>query len=400
MIAAGYLPYPFSEGLCNGKLVYALTEAGHHVDVISRVDDGETYSSEWTAPWDVLQPDTYLMEYPLGSKIARLWDVLYSGFKLGVGPRNGVRWVRRAYEKAEKLISEKKYDAVLTRSPNDLTHVVGYKLKKRYGIKWIANWNDPADTIWPGAYKHILSKSKERKLRKFETLMFEYADVTTFPSASLRDHFIENFPILRQKLVEVIPHIALCDAIFPRVDNHPANSKLMLLHSGNLSTERDPELTFKAMRELIDEGDDNFEFHIMGSVNTFTADKIKKYRLEDYVKCPGSFTYFDSIRKMQEYDVLVLLEAKLDKGIFFASKIVDYAQTGLPIFAISPKEGFAHDLIPTSANNEDYLDIKQKLKSLLNKKRANALESVSSGNLYQRFSCDSVIKKYESLIMQ
>jgi len=125
-----------------------------------------------------------------------------------------------------------------------------------------------------------------------------------------------------------------------------------------------------------------FEFHIMGSVNAFTADKIKKYRLEDYVKCPGSFTYFDSIKKMQEYDVLVLLEAKLNKGIFFASKIVDYAQTGLPIFAISPKEGFAHDLIPTSANNEDYLDIKRKLKIPIEQKESQCSRIRNQAEIY------------------
>ena len=40
MIATGYLPYLFSENLCNGKLVFALKESGIDVDVISRVDYG------------------------------------------------------------------------------------------------------------------------------------------------------------------------------------------------------------------------------------------------------------------------------------------------------------------------------------------------------------------------
>lgn len=38
-IASGYLPYTFSENLCNAKLVYALQEAGWHVDVISKKDN-------------------------------------------------------------------------------------------------------------------------------------------------------------------------------------------------------------------------------------------------------------------------------------------------------------------------------------------------------------------------
>ena len=42
----------------------------------------------------------------------------------------GVRWMRRAYEKAVELISTNQYDAILTRSPNDTAHFIGEKLKK------------------------------------------------------------------------------------------------------------------------------------------------------------------------------------------------------------------------------------------------------------------------------
>ena len=38
MIAWGYVPYSFSEGLCNAKLNYALDEKGIEVTTISRVD--------------------------------------------------------------------------------------------------------------------------------------------------------------------------------------------------------------------------------------------------------------------------------------------------------------------------------------------------------------------------
>ena len=36
LIAPGYLPYTFSENLCNGKLAYAMYKKGWHVDVLSR----------------------------------------------------------------------------------------------------------------------------------------------------------------------------------------------------------------------------------------------------------------------------------------------------------------------------------------------------------------------------
>lgn len=54
MIATGYPPYLFSENLCNGKLVMALLQAGIEVDVISRIDEGPSYGTDWTEPWNML----------------------------------------------------------------------------------------------------------------------------------------------------------------------------------------------------------------------------------------------------------------------------------------------------------------------------------------------------------
>ena len=58
-IASGYLPYTFSENLCNAKLVYALQRHGCHVDVISKRDEGATYSAEWTEPWLALREHAF-----------------------------------------------------------------------------------------------------------------------------------------------------------------------------------------------------------------------------------------------------------------------------------------------------------------------------------------------------
>jgi glycosyltransferase involved in cell wall biosynthesis len=402
MITTGYLPYLFSENLCNAKLVYALNEAGVGLDVISKIDGGPTYGTEWVEPWISLKPNTYQVAYPLGNKLTRFVDVVYSSCKMGIKPREGIRWQRRAYEIALKLTKQHDYDAILTRSPNDCPHEVGYKLKKATGIKWIANWNDPAGPIWPAPYTHSLS-DKEEKAEMTETeFVLRHADVNTFPSASLRDHFISFFPFLKKQPTEVIPHIGLSSSLFKGVSHQP-NGKLMMCHSGNLSSERNPELTFKALRTIIDEGFTDFEFHIMGHVNGFTQKLINQYGLEDYVKCIGSFQYMDALQRLQQYDVLVLLEAKLEKGIFFASKFTDYAQTGLPILAISPAKGFAHDMIEKyggglAANNEEENSIKMQIKKLIDLWRADNLKVLNSERLFKEFAPEKVVNIYLSLV--
>lgn len=404
MIATGYLPYTFSENLCNGKLVLALERAGHHVDVISRVDEGPTYGSDWHEPWTKLKDSTTLITYPTGNRIQRIADVAYSGLRMG-GAVPGVRWARRAYETALRMLRNGDYDALLTRSPNDTAHLIGHKLKLRFpGIKWIANWNDPADPIWPEPYTHRYSPSQLRRHMEATRRLLHAADVNTFPSESLYRHFAAHFPELESMPTRVIPHIGLIDDVYSGIHHaNPASKRLTLLHSGNLSQERNPENTFKAMRALLDAGENGFEMHIMGHVNDFTNELIEKYGLADHVRCIGSFDYFGALKRMHDYDVLVLLEAMLDNGIFFASKFTDYAQTGRPILAISPAKGFAADMISANgggilADNTSPESIADALGRLIALKRENRLSTLGSNTIYEHFSPATVVDLYTQLI--
>lgn len=402
LIATGYLPYTFSENLCNAKLVYALQQSGWEVDVISRVDEGHSYSSEWQEPWLCLKPNVHEISYPIGNKFTRTCDLLRSAMQMGGYPLSGIRWARRAYQKAIALHEEKHYDVVLTRSPSDIPHIVGYKLKRRLGVRWIANWNDPSATIWPEPYTHHFSAYKKKMLEKYTILCLRGADVNTFPSQSLLDHFTEHFPFLRNQETKVIPHIALWESLYAPAKREKKD-KLYLCHSGNLSAERDPELLFRAMREMIDEGFSHIRLDIMGHINDYTQELIDKYNLFDYVGCAGSFPYMEAMQCMQNYDVLVLLEARMKKGIFFASKFTDYAQNARPIFAISPVNGFAKDMITKfgggiAVNNHDYKDIKRGLFNLYSSwKSGQLIVAYDNKLLYEQFSAREIVHSYNQL---
>ena len=402
-ITAGYLPYTFSECLCNAKLVFALQEKGWEVDVISKKDEGPTYCSQWQSPWLPLKAHTYEISYSAGGKLLRLFDIIRSTIQMGQ-ISSGVRWARRAYQLALKMHKNKHYDAVLTRSPSDFPHLVGYKLKQKTGIRWIANWNDPAATIWPEPYSHHFSPIKFRIINNSTVRYLRYADINTFPSQTLLDHFILYYPFLKDKKTVVIPHIALCEKIAPKIEPPLQSGKFRMCHSGNLSAERDPKLTFQAMRQLIDDGCDKMEFHIMGHVNDHTQKLIEKYHLQDYVYYIGRFPYMEALKKMQEYDCLVLLEAILKKGIFFPSKLTDYAQLRRPILAISPVDGFAASAIAkygggVSVNNEDCQSIKEGLFSLYTAWESKRLASqYSSVHLYEQISTAKVTDIYERIL--
>jgi len=105
----------------------------------------------------------------------------------------GIRWAAHAYDLACKLCDGKKYDVIMTRSPSDIPHIVGYKLSKKTGIKWISNWNDPAATIWPEPYTYHFSKRKLRTLRRYERLCLMNSDAITYPAETLGSIFKKTY---------------------------------------------------------------------------------------------------------------------------------------------------------------------------------------------------------------
>ncbi len=112
---------------------------------------------------------------------------------------------------------------------------------------------------------------------------------------------------------------------------------------------------------------------------------------------------FSTRISLLDYDALVLLEAQLKRGIFFASKFTDYAQSTRPILAVSPKEGFAYDMITqygggVFVDNEDYKDIKRGLLELYKAWEADKLSEVyDTKALYEEFSAQKVVNIYNSL---
>lgn len=401
-ITVGFAPYTFSESLCNSKLVLAMMECGWSVDVISRMDDGRNYSTEWTEPWLPLKEVTHVVEYKIGNKIARTIDVIKSAIKMDGFVIEGIRWAAHAYDLACQLCKEKEYDVIITRSPSDIPHIVGYKLSRKTGIKWISNWNDPAVTIWPEPYTHHLSNRKLRLLRKYERLCLSNADVITYPAETLGAIFKKAYPFLKDKLCVEIPHIALVNGILKH-KSYKKQDVFSLCHSGNLSIERNPENTFRAIRELIDEYNIRMRFDIMGYANEFTQQLIIKYQLEDTVHFIGAYPYIKAIDLLQNYDVLVLIEAILAYGVFFPSKLVDYVQVGRPIIAVSPVNGYVSTMLNTygggiAVDNTQYKDIKRALKNMYDKWSQGILcDAYNSALLRDCYSSNSVIDKYNLL---
>lgn len=397
-LASGFAPYSFSENIVNSKLVLAMIDKGWKVDVISRKDEGVAYSSTWDSEWKDLEKLTYEVTYETGSKISKIIDTLKCMFKMGL-PIEGVRWANRAYEKALELHKINNYNVVISRTPSDISHLPAYHFSKKTGVKWIANWNDPCIHIWPEPYVQNISSYKNVIYKKYMNDIIKTATINSFPSQELMMHFKNFTSELNDKNTTIIPHIG-----FLKLDFKNKKTKILkICHAGNLSSERNPENIFKVLKNLFDKNIvKNIQIDLLGVQNQYTKELIKKYNLSNHVKMLGSLPYINALELMSNYDVLMIVEAKLKNGIFLPSKVVDYAQLNVPIWAITPKNSCIDKYLKDygggiSSDNDSLDSIEQGLVDLYISKKSNNLNSYNSANLFNNFSSDTIIKKYESI---
>ncbi len=337
-IAPSSIPVMNAEAIVNVKLLKVLVEDGWQVDLLSK-------RVKWKQYPVVNEKDLgfhlgILRQIEVSNKITLYSVILHflSFLKFGTVYR-GAHWAYLAVREAEKLIRENSYDLVITKSyPSELA---GYYLKKKYGLKWVATWNDPFPMErYPVPY----GKGPEAKLpwfsRRLISIMEKYPDYHVFPSARLRN-YMHGYLNVDEKKLKVIPHVV---TDIREKEEFPVQGCLRLVHSGNLSYPRDPENLFRALGSFNATGPRKIYLDVIGIPPTNIQELLEKYKLEKAVRVLPPMKYTESLEILKDYHLAVIIEAPCKEGIFLPTKVGDYMQHRKNIFAISPQKGELNDL--------------------------------------------------------
>jgi glycosyltransferase involved in cell wall biosynthesis len=404
MFAPAFAPFTNPEAIVNSKLALAFLEAGWHIDVISRsLRDILAYNfgADWIEPWLPLKNHTYEITYEVGGKLNRFTDILASAFAVKY-PIEGCRWAHRAYNLALKLHQEKKYQAILSRSSPDTGHLPGLAMAKVTNLPWITNWNDPSGD------KHLppLGKGMDAKLGFFEERFLDEvaqrACWLTFPSDRMRYYICGQLGNGVLEKSSTIPHIAMK---FPQKENKKRGELFSICYTGNLYSGRNPETFLQGVVEFlkVKKAQKRFKLTIIGFENVGIKKLAETYGLQSNVELKGPLTYKDTLYSCAESEVLLVIEAPYEDGIYLPSKFVDYVQTGRPILAVSPINGTLHDIISVhgggiAANCLSSKAIANALCELYSRWEVNSLDTdYSSDRLDYLFSPERIIESYEEI---
>lgn len=357
MIAPGSFPVTVAECIVNIKLLQAMTRCQQfEIDLISKAIAWQHYPSDSMKSLNISVRSHTIVVSDNRLNLKTILEHIRCFLRFGTVYK-GAHWAVKAFPYAKKLVSENQYDYILTK--NESSFLLGYYFKKHNGIKWVATWNDPFPRIlYPDAYVKYWNLRPRFSDRKIISIIRDYSDINIYPNERLRDHLLKTFRIPASRTT-VIPHVVLNESHTPR----KREDRLKIIHSGNINYPRDPELLFGALQVFFrTRPDARLDIFILGVTGQDIDQKIQAHSLQAHVHTMAPVSYNTSMEMLKDYDIAVIVEAKCPEGIFLPTKVSDFMQAGLPIFAISPSTGVLNDLykngnIPYFASNESQSEI-------------------------------------------
>jgi hypothetical protein len=392
-ISPASYPVNGAEHIVNINLVKVLSEAGFKIDLISKHSKSGKYQSPTFDSFGLNINSIHVVEVENRLSLYSIYQHIMSFIVFGVGYR-GCHWAIKALPIVNKLVKKNDYDYVLTKNaPGEL---LGYYLKKKYALKWIATWNDPYPSYrYPAPYGRGIHAPTPFLSRKLIPIMKEYVDVHVFPAKRLR-HYINQYLQIKIHNTEIVPHVIIQDYTINKYA--PSSKTLRMIHSGNVSSPRDPVPLLLAIQKVIRNIKD-IHIHVtfLGEENDTLFKKVKELHLEQYIDILAPVDYLTSIKVLSDFDIAIIIEAPCEEGIFLPTKVSDYLQKEKPIFAISPKVGVLNDLhkensIPYFADCKDLNSIENELNKIYEDFIHNMIQPI---RIHETYMQEHIVKQYD-----
>ncbi|MCX8042452.1 MAG: hypothetical protein N3A56_08220, partial [Thermodesulfobacteriaceae bacterium] len=236
-------------------------------------------------------------------------------------------WFPLAIRYITKNFDVREYQCILTSHEPAVDSLIGLYLKKKYKIKWIADFGDPYVAIYAPWYKLWLEKKLEEKIYKL-------ADGLIFTGKSVVQSLKKRYPFLEDKKILIL------------YQGYSLNfSKNLEIEKRNLEIEenflnlfyagtfyrgfREPEPLFEAVKSLVKKGF-KIKLYIAGRNEEFLS--LAK-GFEDFIIFLGFLSHFLVLKSYHLFDILVGITNKTDLQI--PGKFFEYFGFPKPIFCLT-----------------------------------------------------------------
>lgn len=244
----------------------------------------------------------------------------------------GGTWIPRTVSYVRRWIGEGPKPVIFSTAPPAPTNVAGLCMKKRYGIRWIADFQDPmtSNLFRPGRMSALFDPIMER-------LIFRNADIVIANTDTTADLQRRRYPQEAHK-VHVVwngfdPEEALTPMPIPLRDHR------VMAHVGAIYGVRSPDLLLESIKRLLAQGElkaGELRVRLVGMMTEPARESpvLKELVARGCLELNAGVPRKEAQRIMATSDYLLLLDVTTDRiGLQVPAKLFEYVRVGRPVLA-------------------------------------------------------------------
>jgi len=246
-------------------------------------------------------------------------------------PMMDAGWIPHGYREGVRLMEEESFDLIYSSAYPISSHVVAYRLSRRSGLPWVADYRDEwsirSVLSWPTALHRRLARRIDEKLTGAAD-----AVITTSPVHTRT--FGRAFPPKgKQRYVTITNGFDDDDfsVDIPPLSAPPREDRFTLAHVGTFNAWRDADGLLAATRRLIEEGRipvDRIELLFVGQTKGLEATWLRErgvLREVAYLPHP------EAVGTMRAADALLLMNSEVENIL---GKTFEYLASGRPMIGL------------------------------------------------------------------
>ena len=301
-------------------------------------------------------------------------------------PDARVGWNFSAVNGGQRILREKKIDAIVSIGPPHSSHLIGKSLSKKYAIPHIPVLIDP----WVDIFYYQNFKRNPITLaldNYFERSTFGNAHRVIFVTRSSEEAYLKKYPWLRGK-TDVL-YWGYNEESFTGIAKKTSVDKKVIVHTGNIFDAQNPVHFWKIVKSEIDKGK-KLQLRFAGTVSPGIKKTIDDAGLLPHTTFLGFLPYAKVVEEIMNAGYLLVCPTEKRH---VPGKLFEYLRTGNKIIAFGDdneevnqilKQADAGILFPYNYNQPDIFD---KLTAL-----------VPNPVISKQFSREAIAEKFSAIL--
>ncbi len=305
-------------------------------------------------------------------------------------------WVKPSVKRLLTFLKEHPVDLMISTGPPHSAHLIACELKRKTGVKWVADFRDPWTNI--DYFQNLpLSQRSRQKHHDLEDEVLRQADAVLVVGKTMKEEFLD-----RNEKVYVLSN-GYDDSGFE--DETALDAKFTISHIGMMNADRNPVIFWKALSELVTEHEDlasDLSVKLIGKCDQVVYQSVKEFKLSSYVNFIAYVAHKDVLAYQRASQVLLLAVNNVPSAkSVVTGKVFEYLQSKRPILGIGPLDGDLADILEETSSGHmvDFNDLEAVKKVLLDYYRAFKKEElVLNSKGVEKYHRKSLTKKLAAIL--